>query len=354
MNANTFYIALAQALNIPNEGIVDLLDNGLLNAASLDAARAYSRYRPLKRRMGDAALAFAVSPTASDNTVLFLVGGLPNAGDTLTLDAGGWSPEDVTVAAVSVATDSDIQTYTLTGITIPLLKVTLESAVTLPHPIGTWVTPKLASGQTQGLTMVSGQDRYRLPLDFLRPDKSSLDQALGIGPGDMQHAEGYFDIAYYRGIRQFGGGSYGTSMAYAPGASIWGNYPIVGNPFNNPNSGRPQSANNQGLCFHFASAPIPLLTVTPSPSSNATLDFYYSGLHTLASIPESDADALGDYAKHWATIGMAGAFAAQGLEKIGRWTLDYSRSSKDLQEIAAAHLANFEKKIRNAPYMTSG
>ena len=125
------------------------------------AIKEYSLYKPAQRRYGAAEL---YDLAHIGDTVITLAGGLFFTGNTITLSAFSPVAETVVIASVNTVLEPSLWQgsvpYTVT-LTAPLVK---------RHELGSMVTPTKF-----GLDLISGQDTYLLPLDFLTPETKSFD-----------------------------------------------------------------------------------------------------------------------------------------------------------------------------------
>lgn len=336
MNYQALVNQISQGLGYP--------DNGLLTPESIDLAimaamNAYCQWRPIRRRLGTGNL-WAAPPNAlaSGQSALLVVGGVFLANSQVTIDPFLPTSEVVTVESASAYWPA----YTPQP-TAPITQLTLQSPTVNAHSDGALVT-----NATPGLNLVAGQDTYYLPLDWKQVDQASFDLVAGIKLTPIK-GNGFYD-ASYEIARNLSGIGWGGASNYGP-TSYFG-LPTIATSFD-PN-GRPVPQGCGYTIWNWQDSGIPLLTMQPAPSVNSALDFFYYGLHTVATAPMADQEAIAAEARSWLILDQAGSLAglADTETKAGKLTISATR--KSLQEQAAVHHAIFEQRVVFRPYATSG
>ena len=112
--------------------------------------------------------------------------------------------------------------------------------------------------------------------------------------------------------------------------------------------------NCAGTVYRFLRNDPPLLTILPAPTNAQTLDFYYWGTHTMASVPDADMEPLLGYAAYAALSASAVTHAGQIDRSGGDVKEISSKAAMNLMTLANKHLARYEDLIVNIPYATSG
>ncbi len=306
--------------------------------AAMEAALGYSRYRPALRRMGTGLLA---SAAASGATAIQVVGGVWGAGSVLSLGQWPEAVEVVTVTGVATAFASGSED-------IPVLTLTLPS----PGLVNSHVAGAPISGVI-GLGIVPGQDTYALPKDFFHVEQESFDLAVG-AKSQVKRTSAFYDASY-------GVAANLSGVGYA-GQSNWGNgyfggQPIAGNPAYNPNGapgGGVGSGSGGGVLYRFVTTGRPQLIISPAPNAAQTLDFYYFGCQTIASVPDADAGACLDFAKAKCLEAMASQYGSSGDYKEGITEYKGAVTGAGLLAQAERAMREFDRKIRLRPYGTSG
>lgn len=313
-----------------------------LQTALLLSVLAYSSYRPVLRQMGEAQ---TVSNAAISATSLVVVGGLFTVGQSVYVDYCGPNEYTTTISAITPYADQGGDASIgiaakLSTITVPALPAAItEGAIVYPVPVS----------NNSGLQLTVNRERYRLPGDFVRPDQDSLDTALGM-KSSVNRGQGFYDAAYSIGslYSQVG---YGQRTDF--GAGYASGYPIVGNPYNNPN-GAPGQVPPGTTVLRFLLQSNPTLVISPPPGQSWWLNFYYFGCHVPASIPAHDADAVISYALYSVFNALASDFAGQGGVTVFGITERGDKSAAEYRTIAANYLAQFESRIRFSVVATSG
>jgi hypothetical protein len=223
--------------------------------------------------------------------------------------------------------------------------ITISSPTVNAHYEGCAIAPTAV-----GLSIQPGTDTYLLPRDFIDIDKESFDLAVG-AKSTQRRGNSFFDSSYII-AQQLSGVGYGGASNYGP--SFPSGYPIAGNPFDNPNSGVASRGTSETI-FRFLRQGQPQLVITPVPQgATVTLDFFYRGSHTIASIPDADIDAVLHYAAYVLYQGQAAALNQGGDLKIGDREQFYSKNAAQLNALAKCALEEFERRVRLVPYGVSG
>jgi hypothetical protein len=330
MNLSLATTELALALGDPTNGTYSA---NALQSALLRSVRAYSQYRPCLRRIGTSTL---VLPVTAPTATLYVTGGVLVIGNVLTLDAG--SPNAETVTILRLANDNDgaqPTAYTTLTLTTSTAKTHLAGALILP------VTP--------GLNVTAGIDTCLLPADFVRPEQSTFDMAVG-AKLSYRKGDGYYDASYLIS-NQLSGTGFGRAANWGPMSSVA--YPLVGNPLDNPNSGINQPGQ---AAFRFYLSDTPSLRIIPSPNTAYVLDFDYYGCQTIASVPSADQEIIMLYACYAAATAQAQVMNSVdgGDVKIEEYEQSVSRNALALLKLAESKYKMWEDKLRFAPYGTSG
>lgn len=296
-------------------------------SALASAIREYSRFHKIPRRFGSGAL-FAGAQAGAQ--IVYLLGGPFSAGQTITLSAYTGNAESVVIASVDF--DPDLAFWQVGE---PVV-VTLNAALTRAHRAGAFVAP-----QTWGLTLQANVDTYVLPRDFVEPEQSSFDVAVG---AQMNYSrQGSFYDATYPMVARYTGVGAGSRKTFGYGGA---NSPL-GVGF------LAGSISTQTL-YRFIESEPKLLTISPAPGGAKTLDFYYLAMHSAQSIPEMDYPLILLYARYVALSAQAAALGA---------LMDYSELDKHetasanarvLQQQADACLTEWKQRLRTRPYITSG
>lgn len=328
---------------VPGETSQVLTDAALLSCL-MRACVAYSHYRPVLRRLGDAQ---AVKATGQESLQIEVVGGLFRAGDAIVLDFCGPGETTALVESVTQA-DAGVQE---SAVAVPVTTLTLTQALSFDLEGGALIVPEVEESE-RGLTLTPGRSTYGLPLDFLQPDQDSFDLCVG-ARSQVRRSASYYDAAYGLASALSGVG-YGyqiNSGLAAPGSP----YPVAGNPYSNPNGGpgQPQAV---GMLYRFALQGRPTLTVSPPPAASRRLDFYYQGVHIPASVPVADQEAVLAYARY-AALQVLATHTNQILDATANelnMTDRASNNVEQLRKLADAALAEYEKHVRFRPLAVSG
>lgn len=336
------FITSQISYNLTNNGNVVISANGL-SAALIRACSAYSAYRPVVRRIGSAQV---VSTTSSAPTSVIVVGGLFVAGQVVTVDFCGFNEQTATV--FSLAPFAAQAGNAAEGIAAQLATLTFSAPLTGIIYEGAVVMPTANSLGQQGLMLVGGRSSYRLPADFTRHEAASFDAAIGIQTS-TDRGQGFYDV--YPITNQYSGQGYGQRMNYnAPGS---GYYPIVGNPYDNPN-GAPGQLSGVPGSYRFYITANPYVTMIPAPVVNGFLDFDYYGMHVPASIPANDIDAIVAYGAFVVLNEVASDSNFQGGASVFGISERGDRSAAEYQKMANDQLKIFDERIRFRAILVSG
>ncbi len=315
--------------------------------AVIRAVSTYSDYRPAMRLYGTANLYDAVAEAANS---AYIMGGGFVKGDTVVL-----SPLDsdimemAVVASVTTVSPYD-ENLTLTSLppVLSLSQITFTAPLVNSHLAGDDVV-KYPGGS---LTLNPGQSNYRLPMDWKLVDRNSFDMAVG-RKLTYKKSAGYYDASI--GIGMALSGVQSSDLTNVGLGSPYG-YPIGGNPFNNPNayagvgSGPgPTTASAapwQPKTFRFLVKEPAELVVIPTPTAIVNLCFFYTGCHTVQSVPTPDSDAILSYAQYAAMTARADAMGSKTDIRIGDYQVRASLNSRELRELAMVALGHFESKVR--------
>jgi hypothetical protein len=311
-------------------------------ASTARAIREYSRYRSRLRRYGTADL-FQQSSTG--DTAILVVGGTFLNGDKITLDSGSAYSETATVANVTTAVNfagTPVQT-------LSVCQINLSAPLLYSHSSGI-----LVSRAMPGLSIVSGQDTYNLPTDWIEPEQTSFDVAVG-AKASYVHQTSFYDATFMFEALLSGANENDTSN-YSVGNMITGEWPFSGDPNDNPNGFSPLSGpTGCGVTVWRFYKGIPArLRIMPVPIQDALIDFDYFGSHTLSSIPSDDFSAVMAYACYSARMSRASAMSSQSDIKIGDVSKMRVVGAKSLLDLAAADLLEFNRRIQNTAVMISG
>jgi hypothetical protein len=276
MNATRFDSELAAILQDPSG---DVFSDDQRAVALAGAVREYSRIEPLSQRFGTGTV---YASAAAADTHLIVAGGPFLPGNSVTIDKGLPSEETLVLGA--------LQTFDQT--TVGLIGNPLKFAVPalgFAHDAGADV-----SLATVGLLLVVGQDKYILPGDFMQPDQSSFDIAVG-AKSSVRRRMSYYDAIYEE-----------TARLSSVGGSPFGRSGSVGG--RNPN-GIPGGVSSAcaGRTYRFLISDRPRLVVTPTPTISSRLDFYYLACHTASTVPDMRSSVLMDGAIAACCFGAAAA-----------------------------------------------
>ncbi len=330
MNQTRFFAQLLRSLRVPTNALPG--EDPDLQTALVSALQAYSRYRPALRRVGTGTLLQAVGAGGSS---LYIMGGpFPQGavGQSLVLDALGFTPETVGIQSIATAEIGENEAAQT------CLKLTLTAPLASDHAAGAFVTPGLP-----GLKLLAGVDTYALPTDWISVDEQSFSLATGQRQSPVRQS-GYYDGAYRQSARLSGLG-YAQRANFGAGNGISG--VGVAGAF-----GVPVACGDTQYRF-VDDAPARLI-VSPAPSSNRALDFYYHGCHTAQSVPESDSDAVLAYACYTALLAEARVVARKVDRTAGDEKSVYSKSHESLLQQAQEALAIFDSQVVNRPFTSGG
>ncbi len=303
--------------------------------AMLSAVSEYSRFRPLRKRFGTGRV---YARALAGNNYITVLGGPFNVGDTLLVE-----PQNPSNTETFVIQDVQVAPVTLINST-PGSILTLSGSLSRDHPVGTYVAPP-----NPGLQLGQNQEYYALPGDWLYPDQTSFDLAVG-ERASVKREPGYYDASYAYS-NQLSGVGFGGSQNY--GFVTAGRYPLVGNPFRNPNSGV-ANITPQGVLYHFENAEPPFLQVSPVPSGTGKIDFYYFGFHTADTVPYEDQELCQHYARYKCYLAKAGYWGTKLDYGEAGVTESPSANISALMKLAQDALDNWEKYMRRLPFVTSG
>lgn len=328
---------------VPGETSQVLTDEALLSCL-MRACLAYSHYRPVLRRIGDAQ---AVKAAAQGSNEVQVVGGLFRGGEAVVLDFCGLGETGALVESVALAPAGAQES----AVAVPVTTLTLTQALLSDLPEGALIVPE-EEESTRGLALTAGRSAYGLPLDFLQPDQDSFDLCVG-ARSQVKRTASYYDAVYglSNALSGIGYGYQINSGLAVPGSP----YPIAGNPFNNPNGG-PGQPGSAGTLYRFALQGRPTLSVTPPPGAPGRLDFYYRGVHVPASVPVADQEAVLAYARY-AALQVLATHTNQILDATASELNLTDRATNNvaqLHKLAEAALAEYEKHVRFRPLALSG
>lgn len=343
MNANQFDVALASSLG---DEITAPGQNGAVYTyarrlqATIRAIREYSRYRPKMRRYGTANV---FGNFASGVNFIVMVGGTFNPNDKITLDPFTPSSEQVIVQSVVQYTPVDFTTSLATS---NLIEVTFTTNTTFAHNDGAFATKP-----QPGLVTAANQDTYYLPLDWIEVDQNSFDLSFGVKLTEKAD-DGFYDASYYI-ARQLSGFGFGSSSNYGVGNPF--GYAISGDPFNNP-AGAPGGGLGGGvIALTILKSDSSQLIIQPTPTGDATFDFFYYGGHTVATTPLSDEEPILTYAEYSAiSARLKSMNEASPDRKIGEVSYFTSRNVDQLRRNMEDAYKIYRERIREVPFITSG
>lgn len=331
MNPTRFYHLLDRAVRTTLDDEALVFGQGDAGAAGASALRAYSRYRPILRRMGTGVL---LEPVIRGAESLLVLGGPFRAGQTLTLDGLGGTPEAVIVGGLGLHERGMRDA-------LGCLEITVASATTYAHSAGALLT-----ADSPGLAIQSGVDTYALPFDWMEVDQDSFDLAIGARAAPVRQGGFFFFGGIYQQSAQLSGIGYGLRGDFGSGFGQ-----SVGTPAGL--FGLPADATNQ-IRYLFHSDLPPRLTIVPAPVEDRLLDFWYQGCHTLETVPESDGDALVAYATYVALSAQSAQVARLEDRVAGDERALYSKSREGLNAEAQSALARFERLLADRPFSTGG
>ena len=309
----------------------DLLIEGVWNAV-----QAYAYYRGVSRRIGEGKL---VVPSPAGSNSISVIGGLYSAGDLLTVNPIGSTPETLTVAAVEKAPP--------TGFTTNLVDtVTFTTNLQYNHPSQALVVP-----QNFGVKLTPGNSYFALPRDFIKFDKKSLDDALG-KQTTSEKGIGFYD-SVYTVTEAYSWIGWGYSTGFG---NIWsgGIYPIVGNPAYNPNGGASSNTMNQATTLTVSRTDRPFLRLNPPASMTSYIDAMYTSVPTLDDISDSELIGIVSYIRYFALSSRAAMIGAQ-LDFSEADVSEHPSSTAQMLLIQAKEaLEQFHRHFRMRPFVTSG
>lgn len=320
MNAQRFRDALASRLKDPAQ---EIWSNGDLDAAMWAAVRAYSRYFPLKRRLGSGVLCGA---TSAGDVFIDVCGGPFAQGAPIQIDPA-FSLETRTIAAAPPSPVVDGM-----GAAVRLV---LTQPLAQPHPAGMMVVGP------PGIAISAGQSAVYLPIDFLSFDQASFDLAVGVR-AQVQREPGYYDG--YGRWRDNSGVGPGLSQGFSSGYRTF--YPGGPQPGATPPTQR---------LYEIVQGSPPMLLARPAFDAAFTLDCFYRACHVPETIPDADMEALVAYACYAAiageatgVIGNGGDFKEDDVEESG------AKNSAAYRSLGELSLANWERWIVKRPYVVTG
>lgn len=289
----------------------------------------YTHWRSLTRRFGEGTISEDV---AAGQSTIHVIGGVWAAGDTMTIDPF-LATETATV--LSLARPGATPGYSSAAIA-----VTLTAPLAYAHYAGDLVQPA-----TWGLTTVAGQDTYRLPWDWIEPEWTSLNLALG-QRATVRKAPAYYDALFIitEMLSQVGPGGRRT-MGY-PSGSPWISLPLSAGGEVIPPSGTAE------LILRFSVSRPPMLTIIPAPTTVKTIDFWYQAMHSPASIPSADERACVCYACYCCMRSKAAQFGAELDWTEGGITESPSRAGAG--KASDPFLDEWNRLIVNRPYACTG
>jgi len=301
-------------------------------AAMSEAVRAYSRFYPLVRRIGTGA---AYANTAVGATTIYTVGGPFAIGDEIVIDPNTPWSETKTITNLTRPAPSD----NLVG--SPL--VLTVSAMTYAHYAGAIVTKS-----TPVLNIVSGQDTYPMPYDFIEPDRLTF--GLAVGSREWIKREESFYDGVFRMSERIGGVGFGLSQTFRGSVASTGGFVALPSGV----SGLVVPSGGQTRYQFLNNYPIQM-QVLPEPTASDTLDFNYNAEQIPETIPDSDLDALLSYAHYAALASRAASLGGT----LGDWTeadvkSESSKNAQALMEMATKALMSFDRNIRRRPRFASG
>ncbi len=314
----------------------EVYDESVIIEGIWEAIQAYSYYRGTTKRVGESKLQV---PAIAGALGISVIGGNYLPGDTITIDVLGQFPERVTVTSVEVAPPS--------GFNSNLIDTILFSpALQYSHPKQALVIPN-----EFGVKITSGLTYFPLPRDFIKFDKHSLDDALGVQT-TSEKGIGYFD-AVYTISEQYSWLGWGYRTDFG---GIWsgGYYPFIGNPLDNPNGGVNSSSFPSNTTLTVSRTDRPFLRVSPMATGSTYLDCTYIGTPALDDIPDNELIGIVSYARYFALSSRAA--------KIGSM-MDYSEADVSEHPSSTAQmllvqakesLEQFHRHFRLHPYITSG
>lgn len=290
----------------------------------------YTRYRPLHRRFGEGTL---TEDVAAGQQTLHVVGGVWAAGDTVTLDPF-LSTETATIQSLGRPASGT------PGYSTTVIVLTLSAPTTYAHYAGDVVQPS-----TWGLKLSAGVDTYRLPWDWMEPEWTSLNMAMG-QRATIRKQPAYYDALYTitEMLSQVGPGGRRT-MGY-PGGSPWITLPLSPSGEVIPPSG------NGEIVLRFSVSRPPTLTISPTPGSERYLDFWYSAMHSPASVPSADERACVCYAAYCCMRSKAAQFGAELDWEEGGISENPSKSAAG--KSSNPFLDEWNRLIAHRPYAVTG
>ncbi len=336
MNYAVFDRDLALALNDP-DGCVYSQESR--QSATKRAVREYSRYFNKTRRYGTGNIVLSRPSTfLPTNTTQFgMVGATPSVGDVLTLDEYTAYSEQVTVLEVDPLVSNEL--YTDAG-----------NLITIADPGTKFKHYDNASVQGSiGLQINQGQDTYPLPFDFILPEKESWDIAIGAKPATHTFVS-FYDYAYAYSS-QLSGVGWGGRANFGSGFGTLG-YPNSFFPLPGQEGVVNYNGIQYGALIRWLIDASPRMVVQPTPIATATLDFYYFCCHSIASIPEDDAEICLLYAKYSVISAYAAKLATKTEIQIASTLQRNPESSvKRLNEVAAVALEEFNVRTKFIPIL---
>lgn len=329
MNAVRFDVDMKEALQ---DLVSQTFSANYRKVALANSLRVYSKYFPDRREIGEGRM--QETSTATDTT-LKVVGGPFVVGDSVVIGAGLSTAETRTI--ITVAEDSSDAVGTLGyvyTITVP--------AITYDHMAG-----ELVNQATLGLDLVANQELYALPRDLMGIDQESLDLALGVR-AEVKRTSYYYD-ALYSITNQRSSMRLGAASNVGFGGMF--GYPMVGNPFDNPNQG---IFRNSPVTWSFRFSDRPDLRIIPAPTAARTYRWMYQAQHIAATVPDYHAAWLLHYAIADACTSLASALLEEGVWSEADVTEDPARATRSLLDLAETHRKLWDNEIKFRPIVAGG
>jgi len=328
MNTSRFDTELSIALRDPNS---EIFTSGDRLTAMMRAIREYTRYKPLKRRIGTGTLIYAVAAGANKAT---LSGGPYRPGDQIVVDVFG-SSQTVTVATVQPSETNleGVGTYT---------DITTLSTFAVSHPIGAFCQKELL-----GIRVVAGTDTYLLPFDFISVQQDSFDLATGSRTALKKYDTFYGAVQVFWGL--LSGVGWGLSQGFRGGN--WSG-PLVAVP--DSNGPVTEIGPLQQRAYILVEGPPSLLSILPAPNAPSTLDFYYNALRSPDSVPDADMELLLLYAIYSAVSGKQTEMAGNMDVTDDDVSIRFGSSAKSLADLAQSSLNEWNSRLRKRAIVVSG
>ena len=298
------------------------------------AVREYSRWRPIRRQIGTGILTADVLAGA---TSLVIIGGPWAVGDVLTLDQFNLHEETVTVTAVQVTSDSSDGVGVYTTVTV--------TPTAYAHAAAAFVIRSVT-----GITMVANMMQYALPYDFISLDLESMDLSTGTRSAVQKYER--FNDAVRVFSDMIGGVGYGMSQTFSGTGYIGSFMAFASGP---GVSIEPGNGTAYQMYYELTPGTPPYITFNPQLSEGTILDpLYYQGQHIPVTVPDYDMDALVSFCVWQAIRARITGLQLVGQVQDGRRSMNTSYGVKELNATAKAAQDDWEDRIVNRPFATSG